>query len=240
MVMASARGTPATWHEDRCTLLAIEDGFYDGAGMAYERVLLGQATKKTKDKLISAANLLLPVFVEQAAGGILVDVDGNQLIDLASGIAVTTVGGSHPEVTRRIADQAARFTHTCFMVTEYEGAVRVAEKLNQLTPGDFAKKTALFSTGSEAVENAVKLARSATGRAVPPVTGRATAQRGRRVGWRKIWRSCWSTPSSRGVPGASRTLPTTPRCEYGAQHNAAPLRGLSQPAPSRDRCGPEG
>jgi len=108
--------------------------------------------------------IALPVFIERAAGGILVDVDGNQLIDLASGIAVTTVGGSHPEVTSRIADQAARFTHTCFMVTEYEGAVRVAEKLNQLTPGDFAKKTALFSTGSEAVENAVKLARSATGR----------------------------------------------------------------------------
>jgi len=108
--------------------------------------------------------IALPVFIERAAGAILVDVDGNQLIDLASGIAVTTVGASHPEVTSRIADQAALFTHTCFMVTEYEGALRVAEKLNELTPGDFAKKTALFSTGAEAVENAVKLARSATSR----------------------------------------------------------------------------
>ena len=117
-----------------------------------------------KNAISNGFGIALPVFVERAAGGILVDVDGNQLIDLASGIAVTTVGGSHPEVTSRIADQARRFTHTCFMVTEYEGAVRVAEKLNQLTPGDFAKKTALFSTGSEAVENAVKLARSATGR----------------------------------------------------------------------------
>ena len=117
-----------------------------------------------QNAISNGLGIALPVFIERAAGGILVDADGNQLIDLASGIAVTTVGGSHPEVTSRIADQAARFTHTCFMVTEYEGAVRVAEKLNELTPGDFAKKTALFTTGAEAVENAVKLARSATGR----------------------------------------------------------------------------
>ena len=106
----------------------------------------------------------LPVFVEQAAGGIIVDVDGNQLIDLASGIAVTSVGAAHPHVVRAVAEQAAAFTHTCFMVTEYSGFVDVARALNRLTPGDHEKRTALFTTGAEAVENAVKIARVATGR----------------------------------------------------------------------------
>ncbi len=106
----------------------------------------------------------LPVFVERASGGILVDVDGNQLVDLASGIAVTSVGAAHPEVAAAVAEQAARVTHTCFMVTEYEGFVDVARTLNRITPGDHDKRTALFTTGAEAVENAVKIARAATGR----------------------------------------------------------------------------
>jgi 4-aminobutyrate aminotransferase/(S)-3-amino-2-methylpropionate transaminase len=106
----------------------------------------------------------LPVFVERASGGIIVDVDGNQLVDLASGIAVTSVGASAPEVVEAIGEQAARFTHTCFMVTEYEAFVDVAKALNRLTPGDHEKRTALFSTGAEAVENAIKIARAATGR----------------------------------------------------------------------------
>ncbi len=106
----------------------------------------------------------LPVFVEQAQGAIVVDVDGNQLVDLASGIAVTSVGASHPRVAAAVAEQAQRFTHTCFMVTEYDGFVDVARALNRLTPGDHEKRTALFTTGAEAVENAVKIARVATGR----------------------------------------------------------------------------
>ncbi len=106
----------------------------------------------------------LPVFVERADRGVLLDVDGNQLIDLASGIAVTNVGASAPEVVARVREQAERFTHTCFMITEYDGYVDVAAALNRLTPGDHAKKTALFSTGAEAVENGVKIARAATGR----------------------------------------------------------------------------
>ena len=106
----------------------------------------------------------LPVFVERADRGVLLDVDGNQLVDLASGIAVTNVGAAAPEVVSRVQEQAARFTHTCFMITEYDGYVDVAAALNRLTPGDHAKKTALFSTGAEAVENAVKIARAATGR----------------------------------------------------------------------------
>ena len=108
--------------------------------------------------------VVLPVFVEQADRGVLLDVDGNQLIDLASGIAVTNVGASAPEVVSRVQAQAERFTHTCFMVTEYDAYVDVAAALNRLTPGQHAKKTALFSTGAEAVENAVKIARAATGR----------------------------------------------------------------------------
>ena len=105
-----------------------------------------------------------PVFIERAGGGVLVDVDGNSLIDLGSGIAVTSVGNSAPKVVRAVTDQVAAFTHTCFMITPYQGYVEVCEQLAELTPGDHAKKAALFNSGSEAVENAVKIARHATGR----------------------------------------------------------------------------
>ena len=106
----------------------------------------------------------LPVQVVAAGGGILVDADGNQLIDLGSGIAVTTVGNSAPRVVEAVTRQVADFTHTCFMVTPYEGYVAVAEKLNELTPGSHEKRSALFNAGAEAVENAVKIARAATGK----------------------------------------------------------------------------
>ncbi len=106
----------------------------------------------------------MPVFAARAGGGVVVDVDGNHLIDLGSGIAVTTVGASDPRVARAVQDQVQRFTHTCFMVTPYDGYVEVAEALNGLTPGDHEKRTALFNSGAEAVENAVKIARAATGK----------------------------------------------------------------------------
>src|SRR6476619_7157591 len=106
----------------------------------------------------------LPVFIEAAGGGVLLDADGNQLIDLGSGIAVATVGNSAPEVVRRVQEQVAAFTHTCFMVTPYDAYVDVCAALAELTPGDHAKKSALFNSGAEAVENAVKIARVATGR----------------------------------------------------------------------------
>lgn len=106
----------------------------------------------------------LPIFVESAGDGVLRDVDGNQVIDFASGIAVTSVGAAHPEVAARIAEQAALLTHSCFMVTQYPGYVEVASRLNRLAPGSHAKKTALFTTGAEAVENAVRIARAHTGR----------------------------------------------------------------------------
>ena len=104
----------------------------------------------------------MPVYTARAFGGIVEDVDGNRLIDLGSGIAVTTIGNSSPAVVAAVADQAARFTHTCFMITPYEGYVAVAEQLNRLTPGAGEKRSALFNSGSEAVENAIKVARTYT------------------------------------------------------------------------------
>jgi 4-aminobutyrate aminotransferase / (S)-3-amino-2-methylpropionate transaminase / 5-aminovalerate transaminase len=112
----------------------------------------------------SGVGTTLPVFVEQAGGGVIRDVDGNSLIDLGAGIAVVNVGNSAPKVVRAVQEQVAAFTHTCFMVTPYEGYVAVCEELARVTPGDHEKRTALFNSGSEAVENAVKIARSATGR----------------------------------------------------------------------------
>ncbi|MCX5212828.1 4-aminobutyrate--2-oxoglutarate transaminase [Kitasatospora sp. NBC_00240] len=106
----------------------------------------------------------LPVYVSRANGGVLEDVDGNSLIDFGSGIAVTSVGNSAEAVVARATEQLAAFTHTCFMVTPYEGYVEVAEQLNELTPGDHEKRTALFNSGAEAVENAVKIARVYTKR----------------------------------------------------------------------------
>ncbi|MGY1742255.1 MULTISPECIES: 4-aminobutyrate--2-oxoglutarate transaminase [unclassified Blastococcus] len=112
----------------------------------------------------AAVSSVLPVFVERAGGGVLVDVDGNSLIDLGSGIAVVSVGNAAPRVVAAVQEQVAAFTHTCFMVTPYEGYVAVCEELAALTPGDSAKRSALFNSGAEAVENAVKVARMATGR----------------------------------------------------------------------------
>lgn len=108
--------------------------------------------------------IALPIYVEAAGGGVIRDIDGNTLIDFGSGIAVTGVGNSAPAVVEAVQAQVAAFTHTCFTVTGYAGYVEVAEKLNQITPGTFDKRTALFSSGAEAVENAIKIARHHTGR----------------------------------------------------------------------------
>ncbi len=107
---------------------------------------------------------VMPVFAARAGGGIIEDVDGNRLIDFGAGIAVTTVGAAAEAVVRRATAQLADFTHTCFMVTPYEGYVEVAERLAELTPGDHQKKSVLFNSGAEAVENAVKIARTYTKR----------------------------------------------------------------------------
>jgi 4-aminobutyrate aminotransferase len=103
-------------------------------------------------------------FVERAEGSLLFDVEGKRYIDFAGGIAVMNVGHGHPAVRAAVQAQLDKFTHTCWQVAPYEGYVSLAEKLNALTPGTHAKKTALFSTGAEAVENTIKIARAHTGR----------------------------------------------------------------------------
>src|SRR6476620_8511959 len=120
--------------------------------------------ERKKQHVADGVGTTLPVFVAAAGGGVLVDVDGNSLIDLGSGIAVTSVGNAAPAVVRNLVAQAALFTHTCFMVTPYDGSVDGCVALAALTPGDHPKKSALFNSGAEAVENAVKVARVATGR----------------------------------------------------------------------------
>jgi len=114
--------------------------------------------------LPTAVGTTLPVFAARGSGGIVEDVDGNRFIDLAAGIAVTTVGSAAPRVVAAVTEQVERFTHTCFQVTPYESYVEVCERLNALTPGDHDKRSYLVNSGAEAVENTVKIARYVTGR----------------------------------------------------------------------------
>jgi len=106
----------------------------------------------------------LPIYIDRAHGAIVVDVDGNQFIDLGAGIGVTTIGHTNDAVVAAATEQLNRLTHTLFTVTPYESYVRVAEYLAEHTPGNFAKKTVLVNSGAEAVENGVKIARKFTGR----------------------------------------------------------------------------
>ncbi|EUA12197.1 4-aminobutyrate transaminase [Mycobacterium kansasii 732] len=121
-----------------------------------------ELNKRRVAAVSSGVGVMLPVFVVRAGGGILEDADGNRLIDLGSGIAVTTIGNSHPKVVDAVRAQVAEFTHTCFMVAPYEQYVAVAEQLNRITPGSGEKRSALFNSGAEAVENAIKIARAYT------------------------------------------------------------------------------
>ncbi|MDE2304028.1 MAG: aminotransferase class III-fold pyridoxal phosphate-dependent enzyme, partial [Gammaproteobacteria bacterium] len=110
--------------------------------------------------------------VVKAENAELWDVDGRRFIDFAAGIAVVNTGHRHPRVMAAVARQAEAFTHTCFHVAPYESYVHLAERLNALTPGSFPKKTMFLSSGAEAIENAIKIARIATGRgAVIAFTG---------------------------------------------------------------------
>ena len=120
--------------------------------------------QRRRAALPAGVGTTLPVFAARADGGIVQDVDGNRFVDFASGIAVTTVGAAAPRVVAAVTEQVAQFTHTCFQVTPYESYVAVCEALNRLTPGDHEKRTLLVNSGAEAVENAVKIARYATGR----------------------------------------------------------------------------
>jgi 4-aminobutyrate aminotransferase/(S)-3-amino-2-methylpropionate transaminase len=105
-----------------------------------------------------------PVFVASTRGATLVDVDGYRYIDFGGGIGALNAGANHPEVVQAIREQASRMVHACFHVLPYEPYVRLAERLCDITPGRFAKKVMLINSGAEAVENAVKIARYATGR----------------------------------------------------------------------------
>lgn len=141
-------------------------------GLAQERKLVTaipgpksvEIQKRRTSAVSAGVGATIPIFITKAAGGVVVDIDGNSLIDMGSGIAVTSVGNSAQEVVDRVTKQVQDFTHTCFMVTQYEGYVEVCEALNRLTPGDHEKRSALFNTGAEAVENAVKIARAYTKR----------------------------------------------------------------------------
>ena len=158
--------------DERVDLVNVADTRAGGPQLAQERRLVTAIPGPRSTELFARRNEVvargvsttLPIFVSAAGGGVVVDVDGNSLIDFGSGIAVVSVGNAAPRVVDAVTTQVAAFTHTCFMVTPYEGYVAVCEKLNQLTPGDHPKKSALFNSGAEAVENAVKIARAFTGR----------------------------------------------------------------------------
>lgn len=105
-----------------------------------------------------------PTFIREARGAVMIDIEGRKYIDFAGGIGVNNVGHCHPKVVQAIQDQAAKFIHTCFHIAMYEPYVDLAAKLNELAPGTFEKMTMFANSGAEAVENAVKIARYATGR----------------------------------------------------------------------------
>ena len=114
--------------------------------------------------VVQGVGTLLPVFIDRAHNAELWDVEGNRYIDFASGIAVLNTGHRHPQVMAAVQAQLDRYTHTCFQVLAYEPYIELAERLIAKAPGDFAKKAYFLSTGAEAVENAVKIARAATKR----------------------------------------------------------------------------
>jgi len=123
-----------------------------------------QLIKRRAEAVSASLGTAFPVFIERAEGSIILDVDGNSILDLGAGIAVLNVGHSSPKVIENVKTQIDAFTHTCFMVVPYTGYVEVCEALNRLTPGTHKKKSALFNSGAEAVENAVKIARKFTKR----------------------------------------------------------------------------
>ncbi|MDP1711363.1 MAG: 4-aminobutyrate--2-oxoglutarate transaminase [Candidatus Nanopelagicaceae bacterium] len=120
--------------------------------------------KRRSEAVSSALGMAIPIVVERAGGGVIVDVDGNSIIDMGAGIAVVNVGNSAERVVANVQAQVAAFTHTCFMVAPYLGYIEVCEALNRLTPGTHKKKSILLNSGAEAIENAVKIARSYTKR----------------------------------------------------------------------------
>src|SRR3984957_2539685 len=143
-----------------------------GPGLPQERRVVteipGPASRELLERrqrtVARGVSHVLPVFVTAAGGGVLTDADNNSLIDFGSGIAVVSAGNAAPRVVERVSAQVAQFTHTCFMVTPYVEYVAVCEELGRRTPGTHEKRSVLLNSGAEAVENAIKVARHATGR----------------------------------------------------------------------------
>jgi 4-aminobutyrate aminotransferase/(S)-3-amino-2-methylpropionate transaminase len=123
-----------------------------------------EALKRRTEATSGGLGMAIPVIIERASDAILLDIDGNQIIDLGSGIGVTNVGNSAQRVVDRVIEQVQAFTHTCFTVAPYMNYIEVCEKLNAMTPGTHKKKSLLVNSGAEAVENAVKIARHFTKR----------------------------------------------------------------------------
>jgi len=123
-----------------------------------------EALKRRTEATSGGLGMAIPVIIERASDAILLDIDGNQIIDLGSGIGVVNVGNSAQRVVDRVIEQVQAFTHTCFTVAPYMNYIEVCEKLNAMTPGSHKKKSLLVNSGAEAVENAVKIARHYTKR----------------------------------------------------------------------------
>ena len=127
--------------------------------------MLNAEVSKRRDHAISrGVGMMTQIYVDRALNSEVWDIEGNRYIDFAAGIAVVNTGHCHPRVMAAVTEQMSRFTHTCAQVLPYENYIRLAERLNHATPGDFAKKTVFVTTGVEAVENAIKIARIHTGR----------------------------------------------------------------------------
>ncbi len=130
------------------------------------------ASTKTNESLLKERNKHVPqgpfnvhpIFAEKAKGAIITDIGGKEYIDFAGGIGVNNIGHCNEEVIKAVQDQIQKYIHTCFHIVMYESYIELAKKLNAITPGTFPKKTMLVNSGAEAVENAIKIARHATGR----------------------------------------------------------------------------
>lgn len=127
-------------------------------------MLNSDVSTRKNDAIARGVGMMTQIYADRAENSEIWDIEGNRYIDFAAGIAVVNTGHRHPKVIAAVKAQLDRFTHTCHQVVPYENYVALAERLNDLVPGDFAKKTVFVTTGAEAAENAVKIARAATGR----------------------------------------------------------------------------
>lgn len=136
---------------------------FEGEGKILKQSSKSNHMKNIRDHNVARGiSCVMPIIVKETSGANILDIEGNEYIDFVSGIGVTNFGNNNPLIVEAIKNQADKYLHTCFMVTMYEPYIQLASKLNSFTPGDFPKKTALFNSGAEAVENSVKLARRYT------------------------------------------------------------------------------